>query len=379
MADISTPLSATNAAIVDSTDPVRREHAIGSRVRQLEQLVLEGSAPHTADTDMGGFKVTDLGTPTADTDAATKAYVDAAAIGADWKPSVRVATAAALPAYTRVGNVLTGNANGALAAVDGVTLVVGNRLLVKNGAAGADNGIYVVTTVGDGSNPFVLTRATDADTSAEVTSGVLVAVSEGTANASTVWMLTTSDAITLNTTALTFTQVGGDINALLAYRAKLVVTHDATPAGTAAAVNVALDRVSGLGYFVSTTSADADNGGSATVVDGAGTTVGGAVDGISLTDSDSPPGVPVYVNAGVLKADLSTLNGGATSVFVRTAHGRLLEVAHSAAPATGGDPLLWDDQAAVGEKLVATLTDNGAADVNLFTSTDIAAGHKLTP
>lgn len=168
-------------------------------------------------------------------------------------------------------------------------------------------------------------------------------------------------------------------NALLDYRAKLVVTHDATPAGTAAAVNVGLDRVSGLGYFVSTTSADADNGGSATVVDGAGTTVGGAVDGISLTDSDSPPGVPVYVNAGVLKADLSTLNGGATSVFVRTAHGRLLEVAHSATPATGGDPLLWDDQAAVGLKLVATLTDNGAADVSLFTSTDIAAGHKLTP
>jgi hypothetical protein len=123
-------------------------------------------------------------------------------------PPVRAATAAALPAYTRTTNVITASANGALAAVDGVTLVVNDRLLLKNGAAGADNGIYTVTTVGDGSNPYVLTRASDMNASADVLPSCLVMVQEGTTQADTCWQLTTNAAITLNTTALTYAQFG---------------------------------------------------------------------------------------------------------------------------------------------------------------------------
>lgn len=149
-------------------------------------------------------------TPSSGTDIANKTYVDSIAAGLrDFKDSVRVATAASLPAYSRSGNVITAAVNGALAAVDGVTLVAGNRLLLKNGAAGADNGIYEVTTVGDASNPYVLTRTTDADTSAEVTSGMYCYVSAGTANAGTAWVLSTADPITLNTTSLSFTQFSG--------------------------------------------------------------------------------------------------------------------------------------------------------------------------
>lgn len=160
----------------------------------------------SADVSMNTYKLTNLGTPVSATDAATKGYVDGVATGLDVKASVRVVTAAALPAYTRVGNVITADANGALAAVDGVTLVVGNRLLLKDGAAGADNGIYEVTAVGDGSNPFVLTRTSDADSSAEVTGGMFTFATEGTANGDTGWVLTTNDPITLNTTALSFSQ-----------------------------------------------------------------------------------------------------------------------------------------------------------------------------
>jgi hypothetical protein len=127
----------------------------------------------------------------------------------DFKDSVRVATAAALPANTRTGNVLTASANGALAAVDGVTLVLNDRLLVKNEAAGENNGIYYVSAVGDGSNPFTLTRTTDADVSSEVTSGMAVVATEGTTNGDKIWILTTNDTVTLNTTALVFSGVTG--------------------------------------------------------------------------------------------------------------------------------------------------------------------------
>lgn len=184
-------------------------HAFG--IREAASWVYIGTLDQmaaAADVALGAHKITGLADGTAATDAATKGQMDAAVAGArDVKDSVRVATAAALPAYTRTGNVITATGNGALAAVDGVTLVATEPLLLKDGAAGADNGIYTVTQVGTGGTPFILTRRSDADASAEVTSGLYLWVNEGTANADTGWLLTTNDPIVLNTTALTFTQV----------------------------------------------------------------------------------------------------------------------------------------------------------------------------
>lgn len=164
--------------------------------------------------DSQGSRVTGLPSPTAASDAATKQYVDDIASSIDWKQSVRYATDAALPAYTPagsgVGKTLTANANGALS-VDGFNPVATNRILVKNEGSGThvDNGIYVVTDPGSGAAPFILTRATDFDTNAEVTGGASVWVNEGTANADSGWTLITNDPITVDTTALTFTQFSG--------------------------------------------------------------------------------------------------------------------------------------------------------------------------
>lgn len=131
-----------------------------------------------------------------------------------YKLSVRAATIAALPACTAtgslVGKILTANGNGALTAQDGVTLVIGNRLAVLFQATGADNGIYILTQVGDGSHPFILTRATDFDESAEVTCGVSFWVEEGTLLGSCRLALKTINAITVDTTALVFTSTTSD-------------------------------------------------------------------------------------------------------------------------------------------------------------------------
>jgi hypothetical protein len=148
----------------------------------------------TADVSWGGFKITNLGTPTAGTDAATKAYVDAVKTGLDPKDSVRVATTAA-------GTLATSFENGDT--VDGVVLATGDRILIKDQAAGAENGIYTVNASG------APTRATDADANAEVTGGMFTFVTEGTVNADSGWVLATNDPIVVGTTALTFVQFSG--------------------------------------------------------------------------------------------------------------------------------------------------------------------------
>jgi hypothetical protein len=122
--------------------------------------------------------------------------------------SCRCATTAALPAGTYangtlgVGATFTATATGAWAAIDGVTLALGDRLLVKNQAAGAQNGIYTVTTLGAAGVAMVLTRAIDADTSAKA-ADMKVLVDTGTLNADTEW-LCSATAPTMGTTVLPF-------------------------------------------------------------------------------------------------------------------------------------------------------------------------------
>jgi len=106
---------------------------------------------------------------------------------ADFKHSVRIATTA--------NDSLSG-----LAARDGVTPVAGNRVLVKDHATGASKGIYVAAA-------GAWSRAADFNDNAEVTAGALVYVEEGTANAETIWVLTTVNPITVGSTSLTFEEL----------------------------------------------------------------------------------------------------------------------------------------------------------------------------
>lgn len=158
---------------------------------------------------MNGKQITGVADPTLAQDVATKAYADSIAGGIDPKNSCRVATAAALPACTPAGSgvtkTLTGDAVGILT-VDGIATVLNDRILVKNQVAGLDDGIYKVTTEGTAGVAFVLTRAVDFNSDVLVTGGAYTFITEGTANADEGWILTTNDPITLETTALVFSQ-----------------------------------------------------------------------------------------------------------------------------------------------------------------------------
>ena len=138
-----------------------------------------------------------------------KTYVDNVANGLDVKESVRVATTADLSAtYNNSAGTLTAGSNGAIS-VDGVSLVLNDRVLVKDQTTQTENGIYKVTTVGSGSAAFVLTRTPDANDAAELTGGVFTFVEEGTANADNGYVATHYGTPTFGTTNITFDQFSG--------------------------------------------------------------------------------------------------------------------------------------------------------------------------
>lgn len=139
----------------------------------------------------------------------------------DFKASVKYATIAVLtntPTYS--AGVLTAGSVGILA-VDGVNTVLGDRILVKNQAAGLQNGLYYVSTEGTAGVPFVLTRARDADQDFEITPGMMVSVEAGGTLFDTTWVVSTDTAITIGTTSIAFAQIsgsGGTVDLNPAYR-----------------------------------------------------------------------------------------------------------------------------------------------------------------
>ena len=102
-----------------------------------------------------------------------------------------------------VGATLTNSGTQVVLVIDGVTLVVGNRVLVKDQATGLQNGIYTVTNVGSVSTNWILTRASDYDVVAQTVRGDTVSIISGTASNASLWMLT-SIITTIGTDSFTF-------------------------------------------------------------------------------------------------------------------------------------------------------------------------------
>lgn len=142
--------------------------------------------------DLNNQLATNMASPSAATDGANKSYVDALVHGLSWKNEVRVAT-------TANGTLASAFENGDT--IDGVALATGDRILIKDQSAGAENGIYTVNASG------APTRATDADTTAELDQAT-VRVNAGTVNGDTQWTQT-AIVTTVGTTAQTWVASSG--------------------------------------------------------------------------------------------------------------------------------------------------------------------------
>jgi len=249
-------------------------------------------AAPTSDVSFNSRKITGLATPTTDSDAANKGYVDSVVQGLHPKQAVRAATTANI---TSLSGTLT---------IDGVSLVVGDRVLVKNQTAQAQNGIYVVAS---GS----WTRSLDADIWDELISAY-VFVQEGATNADVGYICTVNTGGTLGTTDVTWAQFTS--------ASQIDAGAGLTQSGTTLNVGGTTDRIS--------VSADA--------VDIASTYVGQT----SITTLGT-------ISTGTWNATTIGVGKGGTGVTTLTTNGILYGGATVGATAAG----TWDSTNSIGQLL----------------------------
>lgn len=184
-ADIAITLDTVNANVGTFTKITVNAKGLATAASQASLSDL--SSP-SGDFSFANNKLTNLADPVSDQDAATKIYVDQVAQGLDVKASVVAATS---------GNITLSGAQ----TIDGVSVVAGDRVLVKAQTASADNGIYVVSNTS-------WTRSADANTWAELVSAYTF-VEQGNTYADTGWVCTVNAGGTLGTTPVTWSQFSG--------------------------------------------------------------------------------------------------------------------------------------------------------------------------
>lgn len=286
---------------------------VAADVTDLEATVkaysLTSFAAPTASLTMNSQKITNLAAPTDANDAARKADVDAARSGLDVKDSVRAATTANIT--------LSGEQT-----IDGVAVVAGNRVLVKNQDTASQNGIYVAAA-------GAWSRATDFDADAEVTPGAFVFVEEGTVAADSGWVLTTDGAITVGTTGLTFAQFSGagsilagdgltksgsTINAV-GTADRIAVSADAIDISTAYAGQTSITTLGTVTTGVwSATQIGVTKGGTGLTSVPQGSVLGAnASNTISAIEGGTTDGILVYSSASDSIAWAETIDGGTFS------------------------------------------------------------------
>jgi hypothetical protein len=197
--------------------------AIPSAGTGASGIVTTGAQNFDGIKTFNSFPQVASGTPSQALELVTKQYVDNIASGINAHDAVVAATTGALTAtYNNntngIGATLTNSGAQSALVIDNVSLLSGDRVLVKNQATTLQNGIYVVTTVGTGSTNWVLTRASDYDQSiaGEVAAGDTTFViahssqfSTTPTNQNTGWTMNSPGAIIIGSSAITFVQSSG--------------------------------------------------------------------------------------------------------------------------------------------------------------------------
>lgn len=316
----ATPLSSSNSgSLVNFTNAVDvfvtypSENAVW---RDTSGVVVQQSFGAITATSAALTSGTVTAAPTNATDIVNKEYADSISSGLNYHQPANYASTAALPTYTYnngasgVGATITATANGALS-LGGGSPTATQRVLVKDeiGGNAAYNGIYVVTQAGTSLLPFILTRATDYDTSGvgtnEIDQGDYVLVISGTL-ASTAWVQQTPLPITVGTTALTFLQ----FNAPITYYAGTGLTL--SPATT---FNIATTGVTAATYgsASSVPVITVNSQGQATVITNTAIAINGSA--VSGNISGSAGSVANALTAGTYLTSGGTYNGSAARTF----------------------------------------------------------------
>jgi hypothetical protein len=151
------------------------------------------STQASSNVSISGGTVTGLGEPSANSDASTKSYVDQAVAGLRTRIIAEAAT---------TGNINLSNALEAGDAIDGVTLVAGDRVLVKDQTDATANGLYLAVAGGAGA----ASRDPEYNTIAEL-SGQMIVVNQGSVNDNKIFLCTTDSDGSLGSTAITYTVI----------------------------------------------------------------------------------------------------------------------------------------------------------------------------
>lgn len=278
---------------------------------------------------MGNNKITGLGAPTADGDAATKLYVDTVSAGINVHEAVKYATTGALgTAGNLVGGTITttyANGTSGLGAtltiatssnwtaitIDGQSLTVTDRVLIKDQAANLQNGIYTVTQVGAVGNTtsFIFTRAVDNDQSPEIDAGDLTYVVSGTANGGDGWVQTAAN-VTVGTTGVVWTQFSGSGAVPLATTtAPGIASFPAAQFSVSGAGAVQIDNLSG-GLITSGTVLDGRIASALTGKTYNGLTLTAATTGFTIAGGTTSKTLTVSNTLTLAGTDSSTLNIG---------------------------------------------------------------------
>ena len=219
---LGTKLTASNnLSDVSSTSTARTNLGLGTIATQ--------NANNVAVT---GGTITGLGDPSSTSDAATKNYVDNLVAGLRTRAVARVAS-------TTNVNISTGLENGDT--LDGITLVTGNRVLLKDQSTASQNGLYTVVASGAAS------RDTEYDTISEL-AGQLILVSEGSTHADDLFLCTTDTSATLGSSTISYTQVfpssGGTVTSVgLADAGSSEFTVTNSPVTGSGTINIAVNSI----------------------------------------------------------------------------------------------------------------------------------------